>query len=298
MIVIDKLYKLFIYIFIYIKELFCKCEVVKMSAFFDRHGKLIKSNWGDDINYWFLKDIIDGHLISYEWSWRSQRNKSPYVLGIGSIISLFNIDHAVIWGSGIMSASLPIHGYPLDVRAVRGPLTRKYLLAKGIDCPEIYGDPALLLPRYYKPQVAKKYKLGVIPHYVDQNSSFLNSLRKETSVLIIDIRNYEHWLDFIDQICMCDAIASSSLHGLIISAAYGIPNVWMKFEGSKLTDDFKFHDFFLSLNEDRYALIVAECVSSDFLVSKCKKMSLNQLDLDTLIKVCPLKLKNNYEIKA
>lgn len=279
-------------------EIFSSVQVVKMSVYFNRDGSIIKNNWGDDINYWFLTEISQKKIIPYDWSLLTQWLHRPYIAGIGSILTLFNMDNAIVWGSGIISSTGKVQGTPKEVLAVRGPLTRARLLEQGINCPEVYGDPALLLPKYYIPKSQKKYKLGVIAHYTDQNSPFFHTLKNDSDVLMIDIKHYNHWLSFIDQICMCEAIASSSLHGLIMSVAYGIPNVWLKLEGSVLCDDFKFHDFFLSLYEDRDAVIIRECVSSSFLLSQCRLMSLDYLDLDQLLEVCPFNLKDNYEIKA
>lgn len=295
---IEKTKKLTRLLFNVFLELFTPTQVVKMSAYFDRDGSLIKKNWGDDINYWFLCEISQKKIISYDWSLLTRFLHRPYIAGIGSILTLFNMENAIVWGSGIISSTGIVKGKPKEVRAVRGPLTRKLLLEQGIYCPEVYGDPALLISRYYSPKVEKKYKLGVIAHYSDQNNPLLQNLKEDKDVLMIDIKHYIHWLDFIDQICTCEAIASSSLHGLIMSVAYGIPNVWIRLEGSRLIDDFKFHDFFLSLREDRDALILSTCVSSDILVSACRQIPLNQLDINTLVDVCPLKLKRKHEIKA
>ena len=293
---LGKIQKACIMLKIFFQECFDKCVVVKMSLSLNYDGTLRKSNWGDDINYWFLKEIIEGKLINYDWSIKTKLFKKPFVSGIGSILTLFDMDKAIVWGSGIISSTDRVVGIPKEVRAVRGPLTRQRLLNQGIECPEVYGDPALLLSLFYTPNVEKKYKIGIIPHYVDQNNHLLDSLRTDQNILFIDIRRYSHWLDFIDQICQCEMIASSSLHGLIMSEAYGIPNIWIKLKDSNLSDDFKFHDFFLSLGKDREAFSVNKDVTSLELIKKGREWKKVSIDLTQLINACPFKLKQHIKI--
>jgi pyruvyltransferase len=68
---------------------------------------------------------------------------------IGSIIGWMTNKDSIIWGSGVREPDNPLPAIPRKVLAVRGPLTRKYLISQGVECPEIYGDPALLLPKIY-----------------------------------------------------------------------------------------------------------------------------------------------------
>ena len=267
-----------------------------MSAYFDHQGKLHKENWGDDINYWFLGDISEKQIISYDWSFRARCFCRPYILGIGSLLTFLPIENAIVWGSGIMSRTKKIVGRPKEVRAVRGPLSRNRLLEAGIDCPEVYGDPALLLPMFYSPKVEKKYKIGIIPHYLDQNSKFLKTIVSDKNVLLIDVQKYNHWLDFIDQINLCECIVSSSLHGLIISEAYGIPNIWMELAGSEVGDDVKYHDFFLSIGSDRVSYKVNKEINQEDLLSEIGKYKRGSIDLQPLINSCPFKLKSNFQI--
>lgn len=295
--IIGLIQKLVIMLWILLQELFSKTVVIKMSVTTKYNGELIKANWGDDINYWFLREIIDGRLVNYNWSLLTKILHKPYVAGIGSILTLFNMDRAIVWGSGILCEKDKVDGKPLAVRAVRGPLTRKKLLAEGIDCPEVYGDPALLIPRYYTPKVEKKYEIGIIQQYDGQDNKLLDGLRNRNDVLFIDIKQYGHWLDFVDQICTCKVIASSSLHGLIISEAYKIPNVWTTIKGDVPTDEFKYHDFFLSIGRDRSLFYVEDQLTVDDILLKAKEWVPGDIDCDSLLRVCPFRLKSNHLIK-
>ncbi len=72
------------------------------------------------------------------------------LLAIGSILH-FARTGDTLWGCGAALGKVADEQHvfdSLDVRATRGPLTRDYLLSRGIDAPEVYGDPALLLPRF------------------------------------------------------------------------------------------------------------------------------------------------------
>jgi pyruvyltransferase len=193
---------------------------------------------------------------------------------------------SIIWGSGVVYPNQKLSAIPLKVLAVRGPLTRKYLLSQGVNCPEVYGDPALLFPKYYKPKVHKKYKLGIIPHFRDKGNSIVNKLKFDSSVLLIDVQNIHPWQKFIDDINMCEHIASSSLHGIIISDAYNVPNVWIEFEGGE-SKQFAFHDYFQSVEKDvKEPLIVTQETTLSEIIGKCLSQKI-KIDLDKLASICP-----------
>lgn len=280
--------------YLFVIEIFNEPIVLIMSSSFSYSFKNARSNWGDDINWWFLKEISAQPIVSYDWSWRSKFFKKENYQVIGSTLTLMGTSHTVVWGAGCLDDSTPLALTPKRVAAVRGPLTRKRLLAEGIDCPEVYGDPALLLPLYYQPKVEKKYKLGIIPHYVDKKNEWVEDMRMREDVLVIKIAHYEHWLDFIDQINMCENVASSSLHGLIVSQAYGVPNCWIKF--SEELNEFKYHDFFLSQGFDRMVIKMTNETSCTDLLKACKSCPMSQFDIQPLIDAAPFELKKNYKI--
>ena len=132
--------------------------------------------------------------------------------------------------------------------AVRGPLTWELVRKSGGECPEIFGDPALLLPQLYTPRkIEKKYRLGIIRHVVHRGDQNLGTGVKEISILRCGYKEIE---SFIDELHECEAILSTSLHGLIVSHAYGIPARWCTYsDGAAIAGDgTKFLDYFLSVD--------------------------------------------------
>ena len=54
-------------------------------------------------------------------------------------------------------------------------------------------------------------------------------------------------LDYKDRLLECESTISSSLHGIILSVAYGIPTRWVKMGNRLAGTGLKFYDFYLSL---------------------------------------------------
>src|SRR5699024_6623502 len=105
------------------------------------------------------------------------------------------------------------------------------------------GDPGILAPLLVDGPVKKRYSLGVIPHYHDVSSPVIEQLRVlGPGVRVIDVA----WTpqEVAREIAACDAVISSSLHGLIFSDALGVPNAHIRL-GDKLKGGlYKFHDYY------------------------------------------------------
>ena len=213
-----------------------------------------------------LSPYIVSRLFSLKTDWVDPEEKCKKYFATGSIINKAD-DLTEVWGSGLLSLSFKPAGKP-TVHAVRGPLTRSRMNSLGIKCPNAMGDPSLLMPQVYNPTVDKKFKVGIIPHYVDKNHRAIESVRSET--LVIDVQN-ENVEQTVDQILSCELIISSSLHGLIIADAYGIPNVWIRLSNKIVGGDFKFNDYFLSVQRfSRKPLPVGEKLNFKAIAAKYK----------------------------
>lgn len=247
----------------------------------------VVNNWGDAINPTLIK-FLSGEEPKHVKDLENYQGSVYFV--IGSILESAK-DNSIVWGSGFMNEESIITTNP-KILAVRGPLTRKRLIEQGKSCPEIYGDPALLFPQLYTPKhTDKKYKIGIIPHYVDKDNPFIEKLRDRTDVLIIDITQDK--FNFIDEITSCETIFSSSLHGIIASDAYGIPAYWIEFSDKVIGAGFKFKDYFLSVNRPLIDPIrITEKTKLEDLSLQLYNYNL-EIDLEPLLKVCPFyTLKN------
>ncbi|MDO5482477.1 MAG: polysaccharide pyruvyl transferase family protein [Bacteroidaceae bacterium] len=166
------------------------------------------------------------------------------ILAVGSILSYGN-SLSKIWGSGFMNETDLFYGG--SVCAVRGKLSAEKIMKMGGHSCGVCGDPALLLPILYTPNVVNEYKIGIIPHWKEYDY-FYKSYGSRYH--IIDLRTTD--VEFvIREILSCKKILSTSLHGIIVSHAYGIPALWIK-HSSINTDGFKFRDYFSAVNIENY----------------------------------------------
>jgi pyruvyltransferase len=185
-------------------------------------------------------DIITPKILDYFEIKYVHDSKDYDTISTGSIATLAKAGTTVL-GSGVMSIRDNVHP-EADWRFVRGPITRNRVLICGGSCPEIYGDPGLLLPILCdsgKP----KYDVGIVPHWVDYDEI----CQKYPTHRVIDLLN-EDPLVVAKQISECKTIISSSLHGIICAHAFGIPAAWVKFSPKLKGDDVKFIDYFTSVN--------------------------------------------------
>lgn len=284
-----------------LKDLFTDPLIVNAACYFS-FGKQLQLNWGDDLNFLFLQEIVSKPLSPFLFAHKVdesvhlvdlyyRKNQENFCI-IGSIIEMLSNEDSIIWGAGIMG-NLPMKKKPKKVLAVRGPLSRDYLMRKGIDCPPVYGDPMMLAKYYYQPICRKKkYKIGLIPHFLDKNHPSLSTFASNPNVQIIDIQNYGKWTSIIDRIVECEYIVSSSLHGLIAAETYNIPNLWVEFFAHE--SHFKYHDFFLSMGKDRCnPYIINEETTYSQILFECTKYKKSLgIDLRPLVDISPLPLKN------
>lgn len=210
-----------------------------------------KENFGDYLSVVIVEKMKKNYNV-IEHNITKHRTKHLYA--IGSILTM-GAQNATVWGSGLIEPprkSIRILwrlSRKLDIRCVRGPKTREQLLSMGYDCPESYGDPALILPEIYKVKTSKKTKnkVVVIKHFADNMENY----KKNDGFVYLDPMVFkEYWNEIIDDIASAKLVISSSLHGIIVAEAYGVPAILLK--GSQTSNSFKYDDYYLSTGRNNY----------------------------------------------
>ena len=166
------------------------------------------------------------------------------LVGAGSILGGLGYPNSVVWGAGFMDANACPTVAPKKVLAYRGPKSEEIAAKHSWKSAETYGDPGLLASTFW-PAKEKKFKYGIVPHYLHK-SLFSNTV-VDSDTLIIDVQaDFEAVLESISS---CERIVSTSLHGLIVAHSYSIPWLWVKFPLPlrKGDADFKFNDFMESV---------------------------------------------------
>ena len=204
-----------------------------------------KKNFGDWLSP-VLCEHLSGRPVVY-----AKLNKCD-MIGIGSILhrlkNHFWTHHVHIWGSGLIEEQRPFSS-PHTFHAVRGKLSAAKIKNQEI---KALGDPGLLSHLLLPERCgAKHVRVGIIPHYVDRKNPVVLEFSKRSGVACIDV--FAETLDFITQVNRCEFILSSSLHGLIIADALGIPNGWIKPSPHVRGNDFKFADYYSVFGLDNMA---------------------------------------------
>lgn len=197
------------------------------------------NNFGDEINPFLISKITGVNCFLDE------TRQGEHLLAIGSVLGFAN-NKSVVWGSGFINERSVFLIPPKAINAVRGKLTLSVLNKLDFHYKVPLGDPALLMPKYYLPIIHKKYKYGVIPHFVDRASGFISKQYCRDDTLVINVQ--KNIFKVIDEILSCEVVYSSSLHGVVIADAYGVEAHRIKIGNKIIGGDFKFNDYASAIN--------------------------------------------------
>jgi pyruvyltransferase len=198
----------------------------------------ITINFGDALFPLIVRRILGRDLDFVDESYRGRK----FIPG-GSLLHCAR-DGDVLWGVGLRTeedfVSTP-RFRELKVAAVRGPLTRDFLLSRyRFDVPEIYGDPAILLPALFPEWTRRPEpgRVGVVPHFRNRHEYPASAGHP----LVI-------WPDqpperVIAGLLTCELVIAGSLHGLIVAEAFGIPARWLN--SSTTEPELKYYDYYQS----------------------------------------------------
>jgi len=225
------------------------------------------NNFGDRLSPELIKKIFGS--VTYS------NPDEPCFFAIGSILQNCKNNDSTIWGSGFISSKSKLSCKP-KILAVRGKLTRQKIINQGMYCPKSYGDPALLIPLYFK-TYPKEYDLAIIPHYTDLDHELIKRPPENTKI----ISPYLSPKEFIKEVSRSKKIISSSLHGIISGHSLQIPTAHITLNQKLIGGNFKFQDYYSSVNLPHYP------------IPYTKETKLNQLPYSTPKLKIITKLQNN-----
>lgn len=249
------------------------------------NGWFLPGRKTQNIGDWLSKIVVDHAAARCGIDPDKTVSQTKHLYAIGSI--LLGFQDAAIWGSGFLRditqsrsfapyAFLHRQWHTTDVRAVRGPETRHILLKMGIDCPEVYGDPAILMPLFYTPRQLPHMPYALIPHYVDVP-------RYAGNPYVLHTFNNDYQL-FIDRLCSAEIVYSSSLHGIILAESYGIPAILLNEKGEC---PFKYRDYYHSTG--RFEIPVARSLEEAMTMTPLPVPNLTQMQ-EALLRAFPADL--------
>ncbi|WP_339748330.1 polysaccharide pyruvyl transferase family protein [uncultured Rubinisphaera sp.] len=223
-----------------------------------------QNNFGDELSRFICEQL------SKQWTEWAPLEDSQLV-SIGSLLaSHLNPDFCwekytgSIWGTGFMIAGEQIDLSQVKVFALRG---RYSLNQAQINQREniALGDPGLLSHLLVRRKISQRYPLGIMPHWSDSFHPYFRGITEKHPEICL-MSPMEPVDTIIEKICSCENILSSSLHGLIVADAFGIPNRWLRLNtgqedvnGATL---FKFRDYYSLFGLEKMTPVaINDCLS-------------------------------------
>ncbi|GAA2239629.1 polysaccharide pyruvyl transferase family protein [Herbiconiux moechotypicola] len=203
-------------------------------------------NFGD-----LLGPLIVAELVAREHL--EEPSDERRLVSVGSIMRMARTGDTV-WGTGVNGKSITetLPATALDVRAVRGPLTRSYLQERGIDAPPVFGDPGLLVGHLWDRATLRSDALEA-DHLVVPN---LHDFRQVKSRRDVVNPTNEVW-SVLKRIASAEFVVGSSLHGVIVAESFGVPARLVRSTTEPL---FKYQDYYAGTGREDFS--VAESIDS------------------------------------
>lgn len=198
-------------------------------------------------------------------------------------IAYFGSKKVHIWGTGFIrdnpEKDTKFVYKDVEIHAVRGELSKKRVekvLDKKLDIPT--GDGGLLVERWVGYYPEKKHKVGIIPHFKEQeHPSVKKLLEGYEDTTLINLR--EDPKTVCEKIGECEYIISSSLHGMIVADSFHIPNIHITLNNGMFGDGNKFADYLSGFGVEHKPF---DCEKGDIpslqLVKDSYKISIEQVE--------------------
>lgn len=176
-----------------------------------------------------------------------------------------------IWGSGFIEPGGPWNGSDVTVLALRGALSMERFVQAGY--PEVpLGDPGILVRQALSHlQRQPSDRIGFVPHFTERDNERSREIASHPSVKLINVCAPVE--DVVSEILQCRLVLSSSLHGLIVSDSFGVPNQWIEPGPGVTGGRYKFDDYYSAFGVKRGPVDPVEMIrEADHVVSSWRPL--------------------------
>ena len=216
-----------------------------------------KKNFGDKLNMLIMR-FFNKTIINYSYL-KNYNGKVLFLIGstLNSIKEIPLTNDVLVFGSGNHFNEPKQNHKRVNVKYlyIRGLLSKDNLnLSNEVNSKIRLGDLGLILSRIFpQKNINKVYDYCIFPHFsqyetIERYNFFIT---KTGGILVSPLWSPIKIIKLLNQ---SKHVFSSSLHGIIVSDSFNIPNTWTNFEISsnkeiiKQIDNFKFYDYYSTFN--------------------------------------------------